>query len=821
MNRSFVSLAAVVCLVCAAFLTAQAQVSSVVLRVNAPIVSQNQPLPISAEFTPSGNVQRVLLRYRGFGESEFKQQEMLLAGNTATLTIASQYVLPPYIEYYIQVLLSDGRSETYPIENAESTPLKAAVKPVDPKSLEVRILSPEQGETVSNEDLVVAVSLFYASENVNRNRTKLFLNGTDVTAQAVFSDDVILYSPATFPRPLSLGVQFLRVELYDKSGGLYHTIESNFSLSTAAAIASEESRFRMGVNGSAEFRNEDVGATKNTFIRGQLQANGTYKSLSFGSNIFITNEEKSDRQPQDRFLAYGDLEVLKVQLGDAFPKFPTNIVSGKRVRGVSASLLLKFLNVDFAYGETMRSIDGLALRDTAFADTNAVKARPANTLQKSGLLYSIFQPGTFSRSFMAIRPSFGSGENFQLGFTYMNSKDKVESIKYGLTPQENLVAGTDILIAFDNQRFRIDGQASLSLTNRDISRGSFTDADYDLLAGKNDPGLSAAQKADRQKTSDDLKKIGDFGGKFITINENLFPLNPVGKGLPGVAYDGALSLNYLNNFIRAQYYQRGAAYLSFGNEFLQADIKGLSLSDRIRMFQNRVLLSVSYEQRKDNTAETKVATTTYGNVNGSLTVFPAADLPSFTIGYGVLSRSSDASLKDSLQKLYAADDQTSRISVQVNYDFTLGARHNLSFGANLSDKKDNLPANLNRGEQKNNSYFGSLTTIFRIPLQTTVSFNTNMTQSSALSSVALAGMPLQDFKLTSFSLNAQYRLLEDKLRLASTVSSSSGDLKRTLVQLGADYSITNNHALAFEYDYISNSGYKNDNIVSLIYRFNF
>ena len=208
------------------------------------------------------------------------------------------------------------------------------------------------------------------------------------------------------------------------------------------------------------------------------------------------------------------------------------------------------------------------------------------------------------------------------------------------------------------------------------------------------------------------------------------------------------------------------------------------------MLQNRVLLSLSYEQRQDNTADTKIATTKYGNANGSLTVFPGADLPSFTVGYGVLTRSSDANLNDSLQYAYAADDQTGRISLQVNYDFTLGARHNLSFGANLSDKKDNLPANLNHGEQKNNSYFGSLTTFYRIPLQTTLSFNTNMTQSSSLTSMPLAAMYAQEFKLTSLSLNAQYRLLEDKLRLSGTVSNSSGDLKRTLFQVGADYAVT-------------------------------
>lgn len=827
MNRASVRLATVLSLFSAVFLAAQAQVSSVILRVNAPMVSQNQPLPISVEFTPSAGVERVTLRYRGFGETEYKQQEMLLAGNSASLTIGAQYVLPPYIEYYIFVELSGGRSETYPIENADSSPLKATIKPLDPKALEVRVLSPEQGETVASEDLVIAVSLYYASDNVDRKATKLYLNGVDVTSQAVFSDDVILYSPANFPRQLTLGVQFMRMELYDTKGSLYHTIESNFSLSTAEAIAARESRLRMGVDGQAEYRNENIGVTKNTFARGQLRANGSFRSLNFGTSIFLTNEEKSDRQPQDRFQAYGDLDFFKVQLGDAFPKFPSNIVSGKRVRGISGNLFLKFFNVDFAYGQTMRSIDGIALRDTTFkrtdgtVDSSALQARPLNTLLKSGATYTLFQAGTFTRNFFAIRPSFGSGENFQLGFTYMNSKDDYGSIRYGVTPQQNLVAGTDLLIAFDDQRFRLEGQAELSLTNNDITNGSFTQADYDLISGKNDASLTPSQKADHQKTADDLKKIADVATKFMTINQFLSTYNPVGKGLPAVAYEGTLTLNYVNNFVRAQYYQRGNAYQSFGNEFLQADIRGLALSDRIRMFQNRALLSLSYENRQDNTAQSKALTTTYGNTNGSLTVFPGNDLPSFTVGYGILTRKNDANLKDTLQQLSAADDLTNRISLQLNYDFTAGARHNFSFGVNLSNKKDNLPSNLNHGGQKNNSYFGSLTTLFRIPLQTTLSFNTNMSQSSTLSSVSLANLPVIEYKLTSYSLNAQYRFLEDRLRVAATASTTTGDINRTLVQGGVDYALTVNHSLAFEYDYIQNSGFKDDNIVSLIYRFNF
>jgi hypothetical protein len=96
-----------------------------------------------------------------------------------------------------------------------------------------------------------------------------------------------------------------------------------------------------------------------------------------------------------------------------------------------------------------------------------------------------------------------------------------------------------------------------------------------------------------------------------------------------------------------------------------------------------------------------------------------------------------------------------------------------------------------------------------------------MSQSAALNSTALQNIPLVEFNLTSYGVNAQYRLLEDKLRLTTTVNTSTGDLNRTLIQGGADYSITANHALAFQYDYIQNSGYKDDTIMSLVYRFNF
>jgi len=826
-------------------LSANAQVSSVIVRVNVPVVNQNQPLPVSVEFTPSVGIDRATFKYRDFGESEYKQMDMLLAGKTATATLAAQYVNPPYIEYYVEIEHSGGKIETYPLQDPAANPLKATVKPIDPKNLEVRILSPEQGETVASEDLVVAISFFYASDNIERKETKVFLNGVDVTKLCVFSDDVVLFNPANFGQPLSLGLQFLRLQLYDKSGALYHTVESNFNLSTASAIAAEVSRMRVGIDGQAEYRREDVGSTVTTFTRGQLRLNGNFRSFNFGGNMLLTNEEKDVRQPQNRFSAYGDLDFFKVQVGDNYPKFPSYVASGKRVRGVSANLFLKFFNVDVSYGEITRSINGspysnyigkdstlnYLIGNTSNIDSSAFNTRPENSVQVSNGKFVVFNPGTFTREFFAVRPSFGAGENFQLGFTYMKSKDKAASITYGVRPQENFVGGTDLMIAFDDQKFRIDAQASLSLVNTNIARGNFTDHDYDMLAGKFDATLTSSERADRQKQADDIKKIADLASKIITINEYLSPINPIGTGLPSLAYEAGLTMNYFNNFIRAQYYQRGATYFSFANEFLQADIKGLALSDRIRLFSNRALLSISYEKRSDNTAQTKAYTTTYDYLNSSLTLYPAYNWPSFTLGYGVNNRKNDAKrdpTRPTNPEMNLADDATARISAQVNYDFNAGARHNFSFGANIANKKDNT---LNKRDQSNSMYFGSLTTIFSIPLQTTLGFSTGETKAQQLHfpDVATSGIDEIVLKISSVSANIQYRLLEDRMRLVTNISNTSGDVKRTLLQAGVDYSITDNHGVQIQYDHIVNGGtdpltrasFKNDNIMSAIYRFSF
>ncbi|HLF19521.1 MAG TPA: hypothetical protein VI704_01910 [Bacteroidota bacterium] len=820
-RKTFISLLGIL----ASFSILLAQVQPVITKVNVPAAGEKQPLSLSVDLSSNTDIRKVAIWYRSFGESEFKELEMLLAGRSASVTLPAEVIVPPYIEYYIEATLEKGL-ETYPLENPRANPLQISIKQADPKDEEVRILSPEPGETAAAEDFVVAVSLYFASDNVDQTKTRIILDGVDVSKDAVLSEDVVLYNPKNFGRPLNLGAHFLKVDLRDSAGAVYHTREVTFNLSTAIAIAEEKAKLRALGNGQLEFRNENLSSGGTTYLRGDFRVDATYNILNGGASFHVDNQDKPERQPQNRFLGYLETSFLRLQVGDAFPRFPSYIVSGKRVRGISGNLMLGFFNVDASFGQTERLIEGtLAPSDTIFADTSAVAARPKNSIHTGGndalgyRTYRLFTPGTHTRNFVAVRPSFGNGENFQLGFTYMKAKDNVESIKYGLGPSENLVVGTDLLLAADDQKLKFETQASLALTNTDISGGNFTDAEKDSLVQSS--GVSKTQL--------------NLAQKIITVNENLFPTNPVSTGLPGIAGEAVLTLNYFNNFLRAVAYQRGAAYKSFGNEFLQTDIKGFQVSDYVRLFNNRMLTSLSFEQKSDNTASTKEISTKYVNFNGSVAVNPGINLPTFQLGYGQFgrtaglnqaTRSAVSNRPDSASVTQSADEATQRYLIAANYDFQAGIRHLASISFSLANRKDNTFRNQN---QQNMFVQTSLTSNFStMPLQTVVgilySKNKNDIQTFFTDSIKLhrdSVLSTTDFNYTMVTLGGQLRMLNDNLRLAATVSPAFGAFNRINYQFGADYTYAERHNFLLQADYIQNAGQGDDTIISLIYRFNF
>jgi hypothetical protein len=840
---------------------AYGQVSQYVVDVKIPAASEKTPLSISIQLTQNTQIQKVVLHYREFGKTEFKDLDMLLSGRTAVATVPALSMTPPYLEYYISMQLADSKLATFPSESPETNPIKIQIKELDAKDLEARFLSPEPGETLTAEDLAVAVSLMYVSDKVDRSRTRIYLDGADVTNEALITDDVLLYSPKNFDKPLNVGAHTIKIELRDTLGNIYYAKQQAITLSTASAIEEVKSAFQYTGNAQAEFRNEKLDVATTSYIRGDVHVGGTYKEFTFGGDLHVTNEEKSYLQPQNRYLAtFQAADYAKVQVGDAYPQFPSLVVSGKRVRGVTGSFTVGFFNLDVSYGNTDRAIEGidkgLIAYDSlslAFADSRDKLFARNDT--GTAVIYNLFDRGTYGRNFFAIRPSFGSGENFQFGLTYMKSKDDKESIKFGNYPKENFVLGIDWLAAFDNQKIRWTSQAAFSLENNDISTGDYSDADYDEFKGVNDPLKTPEERAAAKDEADKLKKIAKILRAFITANASLTPLDPQ-KGMPSLAFESELSLNYYNNYVRFMLFRRGIAYTSYGNSFVQNDIAGINISDRVRLFDNKVMASVSYETKSNNTMnDASTPTTTYKALNTSVTAYPAAKYPSFTVGYGLNTRKNPVDLSvytatnkpllrdldtssivswslSSTKDLYTlvpsdnmvqiANENTNRYFIAMNYDFNYLARQSATATLSIANKKDKT---FFQRDMDNVNFSTSLTSYYSIPLQTTLTFV--VSQSSAYSALQdsvkayLSGTQKQVFKYQTISLGVRYRLMDDRLNLLATVAPSFGDFKRLLIQAGAEYQFAENHYLVSQCDFIKNSGRASDIVFSLLYRFLF
>jgi hypothetical protein len=408
----------------------------------------------------------------------------------------------------------------------------------------------------------------------------------------------------------------------------------------------------------------------------------------------------------------------------------------------------------------------------------------------------------------------------------MKAKDDKGSITYGRFPKENFVAGADLLLAFDNQKIKWTSQAAISLENKDISTGNYTDEEIDEFKGVNDTTKTPQQIEDAKKEADDLKRIAKIVRSFITLNSELSPLDPI-KGMPSLAYESELSLNYFNNYVRAMVFRRGIAYTSFGNDFVQNDIAGINISDRVRLFNNKIMASVSYETKSNNTQnDANTPTTTYNTLNTSVTAYPGVKLPSFTVGYGLNTRKNPIDLAINttrLDSLSIANEKTNRFFIVANYDFHMVVRNSLTASVSMANKKDNT---FYKRDQDNINFSAMVSSFFSIPLQTTIGVIVSRTAAySAWDTVQHAYLGITQkqstFNYQTISLGARYRVMNDRLNLLATVAPSFGDFKRLLIQAGVEYQVVENHYLVSQFDFIKNSGRASDTVFSILYRFMF
>lgn len=806
--KSFISFNIISLIIFSFHVSVNAQSSGIMASISAENAREGQSVKIAVELYQTISTSNITLFYRPFGKSEFLSTEMLLAGKNAVGIIPKEYVSAPYIEYYLKISFTNGNDEVYPFGaplNANPLQLVIEAKPLQDKEEEIIFLSPLLGESITPDNFFLSISLLRVDPAVNRHATKIHIDETDITSIVMFTEDLLLLPPENLPFELSLGKHKVQVTLFDTSGAHYQTSSLFFTIiSKEFEIISAEEKFNYKVNLQGESRHENLRNVKNSFNRFSANLSGAYDWIRSNVQLYITSEEKPDVQPQNRYLINVETDWLKFGYGDNYPKFPSLIMDGKRLRGFSGALTLGFINVQTVYGEINRSVEGRLIEPIARKDypnylSDAIVATNIIPIDsaKYGQPFGKVGLATFKRNLFAVRPYFGKGENFQLGFSYLHSKDEISSVEFGARPKENVVLGSDLTIGIDNQRILFNAQAAFSLMNNDISTGEFSDALIDSLFGE---GKSFGGDPE------EIKKLRDIAGKFITVNQFISPLNP--QELPTLAAEATLGINYFNNYLKASYIYRGNEFISFGQNFARNDIRGINIYDRIGLIQNRLFISLGYEKLQDNLQKTKIATTTFNNLSASISIFPRIDFPNITLGYSSYSINNDINPldPDTLMRKFYVEDVTNRFSFSSSYDFSFLLKNKLSLSVLISDRDDKSVKN---SDAKFTAVMLNLQNQWNIPL--TTFFSTSINNSEISNS---------KFDYFSISIGGKYRLLSDKLELSAILNPSFGDFQRQVFEVGTQYYFISNLSLNFQFRYFLNKKpAKDETIIALTSRY--
>jgi hypothetical protein len=782
---------------------ARAQSTGELVTVTHPDAITEQPLTINAELHQGERVQQAFFLYRVFGRSEFTALEMHLVWNTGSVEIPARDVLPPFIEYYMVLVTRSGSFELYPPGQSEdpfSAPPAGTLRiPVRDaaSSAAILFLSPEPNARTSADELLISVSLFRVDTTVSKQATRLFLDTVDVTRSCVLAGDLLIFVPENSGIAIGPGQHTATVQLFDKDGKLRETGSTRFTIRTVGTSPPPAPGFTYRGSAQLESRNEQVAGEGTWYNRATLRMNGTWEDWEVKSHLFITSDENRVRQPQNRYFLGIESSWLELGLGDSYPIFPSLIMSGKRIRGFTGKVQLGPQAFIVATGETDRGIEGALIQSFPAESLLVQQQRDPGAaygpIGPNATTWGKFSYGTFERDLLVLRSETRPGKNLLFGLTALKGKDEIGSIRFGISPKENLVVGADFSGAFDDRRIEFLAQGAFSAFNLDISSGTFTDEYIDNTFGS---------------SASDVKDLKNILDGFITVNDNLRPLSL--KELSTLAYEFSLGLKYLRNALKLGYIYRGSDYTSFGQTYIRTDIQGVTASDRIALSDNQVLLSLGFEHLQDNTSNFKLATTTFSNYDIALSYFPTTKAPSVTVGFGRYSSDNGLPLAGP-DSLNAIDDVTKRFLLQSAYNFELGISHTASLSVSNSQRDDRSVRGL---DVDNTTITTSILSRYGIPLQTTFDllFSFNALPSSS-------GPTAQDLDYTTLALSGRYRVWQGRMDLEGRVSPTFGDYKRLVWEAGTAFRIIPQMGLQLRFIYFDNDGTKDDSIWALTYRY--
>ncbi len=790
------------------------------------IIEQGETLKLtfSAPGINPNKVQEAVLYYRYSGDIAYKQKRAVLNQSEFTVSLNLGKSEAGSLEYYFEIRFLNKKSQKWPLNMKITGPARVEIVEAQKasgrqqQSIGYTILSPEPGESIAVNDALIAITLFYDSSVIDTSSVnfRLFLDDNDITDEAIANPYFFSYAPEL----LAPGTHNVSLQLLTNDSTATEVATWEFNVAGAglqeniAAVQTPDQRFIQNARVELRARNQMISGATNDVYSGNLRFSGGKGSFRYTAYGRLTSQQDPRFQPQNR---YG-LELyagnwFELRAGHIYPFLSPLTISGRRVLGINTALHFfdRAINIEFLYGNMNQSIPNL------YGFIEPQYQRFNNTVVDTtyALNFNNNGAGTYRRKVMGGRLAFGRGRTFQFGLNLLKIEDDTTSINIvknyfdavemapnslgGLsaedrrvlqnnpellavndnpTPKGNVVASADLMFALDDANIRFQGNAGISLLNNDISNGILDSETAEELGFVLDS--ETADLLDRLSWLIIINEnMNALPFRFDLQNESVNPFFPTGI----FGAQSELSFNYFDNNLRIQYRWIGPNFESLANSTIRNDIAGFTVTDRFNLFENRIYVTLGYENLQDNVISSRDATTKTISYRGNISWFPVApELPRLSVG--VMYRNRDNSVPlfnpfigSGLQNAAVinyrqiADGEAvitanPRKEQTVQFNSSLSQRFNL-FGINHTARLSYSLLNTTDetfafGDTKSSVVSFNLINRFNnMPLQTTVGISYNSTETlSGLGAIDIFGV----------NLGGSLFLLDNKLNIDLAVA---------------------------------------------------
>ncbi|NIA18795.1 MAG: hypothetical protein GWO85_01720, partial [Simkaniaceae bacterium] len=390
----------------------------------------------------------------------------------------------------------------------------------------------------------------------------------------------------------------------------------------------------------------------------------------------------------------------------------------------------------------------------------------------------------------------------------------------GSDPQDNVVTGFEIVSLFDQNKLRFEFDWNISLYNRNIWDGAMSLAELDTILDDTLDGLIGTEYDENGQVTPGSLMLDTTAltspldyEELFTVNQYMTPLIPIDIAsfsdapiasiinMPSAAFAIRLIGNYYFNNFTIEYHQVGPEFVSLGNPYMTNNVREFTMKNRIRLLDNKLILSAGYQHRDNKILKTAVDPLNTNTLSASMTLMPGADAPTIMFNFQSIGKNNEKKDIDIIggeRVDLRENSRTVQTTMSLNYPIpTATSSHNIMINLNTVNNIDNFTEERMSGylfpKTDTKSYAVNINSRFPTSLRTVFSGSITKLDLPAISNIG--EITTRPFVWTAASMNGSYAVTA-KLRVLGGFNwmNSKGDVNTNIfgIRAGGDYTIIKN-----------------------------